>query len=514
MTHRIGKWISAGLSLTVLIAALSGCGSPTDSSDQAATAPGGEGSLQEGFRNPNESNGDTQSGSANSAGNNGSLQSHSAAPAGSDNGTQMDPAASGGNDSSSDLSSASQSGSGETPLLSGNAGSYTDLAVRLFQESAKGKRTDVLISPLSVINALAMTANGAKGETLAQMEALFGADTSSLSEYLRGLNETLPDEEGCKLHLANSIWYRNNQGFSVQEDFLKTNKEIFRAEVYPSSFDSTAPQEINRWVSEHTDGMIPQIIDQIDEDTVMYLINALAFDALWLDPYVENQIWSDTFYLQTKSENSPTPNSDSLLETRVQMMHSRESVLLQDIDEQGQTAAMGFLKYYVGGRYALAALLPAEGTDLSDYIGSLSGERVRRVLEDASGADINATMPIFETECSVSMKDILTAMGMTDAFEPAAADLTGIGSCPDGELYIDNVLHKTYISVNSSGTKAGAATAVVIEAGSAMLEREIIDITLNRPFFYMIVDCENNIPVFIGALTMPLEICRLPLAEP
>lgn len=460
MKHKIGKWISTGLCLTTLAAALSGCGSPSGSAEpEAKDSSLSAESLQAGTEND------------------GSLQPASAA--------------------------VSSGGSGELPsLAAADAKVYADFALRLFRENMAGTQ-NALISPLSVLNALAMTANGAKGETLTQMEELFGADISSLSEYLRDLNQTLPDEENCKLHLANSIWYRDKQGFAVNEDFLKVNTDFFHSEIYPSSFDSTALQEINRWVSDHTDGMIPQIIDQIEEDTVLYLINALAFDALWLEPYQEYQLEEDYFIPETQtarpSDSQPFPG------ILVQMMHSQENVLLRDMDDQGHTTALGFLKYYSGGKYALATLLPEEGTSIEDYVNSLSGEKICRILTDTSDADINAGLPKFETEYSVSMKHILRDMGMTDAFEPSAADLSGIGSYPGSRLYVDDVIHKTYISVDSSGTKAGAATAVVIMKESALLERNPIDITLNRPFLYMIVDCESRAPVFIGVLEKPGE---------
>lgn len=495
MKHRISKWISAGLCLTILTAALSGCDSRPGSSEAGTNSPvSGQG---------------LQADPGTSAGDDGGLLFGSMGEEGS---SLSDLSGSGDDGVRSDLSPISHNDSAEAPSLSAaDAEVYTDFAIRLFQESMDGTQ-NILVSPLSVINALAMTANGAKGETLTQMEDLFGADISSLSEYLRTLNQTLPDEENCKLHLANSIWYRDNQGFSVKEDFLKINTDFFHSEIYPSSFDSTALQEINRWVSDHTDGMIPQIIDQIEEDTVMYLINALAFDALWLAPYGESQIQADYFIPENwntqSSDASPSPGIG------VQMMHSQESVLLRDMDDQGRTAALGFLKYYSGGKYALATLLPGEGTGIEDYVNSLSGEKICRILAEASDAEINAALPIFETEYSVNMKDILTAMGMTAAFDPDTADLSGIGSYPGSRLYVDDVIHKTYISVDSSGTKAGAATAVVIMKETALLERNPIDITLNRPFVYMIVDCENMAPVFIGVLSEPVEICRLPPAEP
>lgn len=429
MKYRISKWISAGLCLTFLITAFSGCGSRPGASEPGTDSPDG-GSPAERVEPAGDSE-DPPAGRVEPAGNGEDLPAGAAVA---------------------------------FPLSAADVKTYMDFAVRLFQESM-GETKNTLISPFSVINALAMTANGAEGETLAQMECLFGADISSLSEYLRDFNQTLPDEEDCKLHLANSIWYRDEPSFSVKEDFIRRNTDFFHAEIYPSSFDAAALQEINRWVSEHTDEMIPQILDQIDGDAVMYLINALAFDALWLEPYQEHQLEEEYFIPETQTAR--LSDSQMFPGIRVQMMRSRESTLLQDIDGQGQTAALGFLKYYAGGQYALAALLPEEGTGIRDYVNSLTGEKVRRILETASEAEINAALPKFKTEYSASMKGLLKDMGMTNVFDPDTAELSGIGSSADGRLYVDDIIHKTYISVDSSGTKAGAATAVLVKPLSA-----------------------------------------------
>ena len=151
-----------------------------------------------------------------------------------------------------------------------DAVTYTDFAVRLFQEcTLQEEGNNVLISPLSVINALAMTAGGSREETLAQMEKLFGADLDSLCSYLKSYHEALPSDEKYKLHAANSIWVKDNGGFTVSPDFLQKNAELANADVYLAPFDSSTLKDINHWVSENTNKMIPEILDQIPDDAVM-----------------------------------------------------------------------------------------------------------------------------------------------------------------------------------------------------------------------------------------------------
>lgn len=365
-------------------------------------------------------------------------------------------------------------------LQTADAAVVTDFAVRLFAESLEPSK-NTLISPLSVLNALAMTANGAEGETLSQMETLFGSDLSSLCNYLSAYHAAMPSAEKYRFHNANSIWIRDDQNFTVEQDFLQTNQNLFEADIFKSTFDRSAVKDINDWVSKNTDRMIPDILDVIPSDAVMYLVNALAFEAEWQDIYFETQISDHTFTM----EDGTIQNA--------KMMYSKEHSYLQDENAQG------FLKYYADGKYAFAVLLPDEGISVEDYVNSLTGERLHQLLENSTDTAINAAIPKFETEYSVEMNDILETMGMTDAFDSVLADFSGISASPMGNLFISRVLHKTYIAVNERGTKAGAATLVEMRATGAAPE-EIKTVYLDRPFIYMIIDCEEKLPIFIGTV--------------
>lgn len=375
--------------------------------------------------------------------------------------------------------------SGTSDLPSADAVTYTDFAVRLFQECAGSqKEGNVLVSPLSVINALAMTANGARGGTLVQMEEMFGADLTSLCDYLHAYNKNLPSAEKYKLHVANSIWMKDDAGFTVQPDFLQANANWFNADVYMAPFDGSTLKDINKWVSTNTDKMIPKILDEIPEDAVMYLVNALAFDAEWQSIYRDYQV-RDGFFTREDGTRQET-----------EMMYSTEYTYLRD------TQAQGFVKYYNDAKYAFAALLPEEGVSLEDYVASLTGEGLHELLSNPERPDVRTAIPKFEAEYSVLLNDILEKLGMKDAFDSGTADLSGLGSSLDGNLYISRVIHKTYIAVDEKGTKAGAATVVEVNTESAVMEpEEVKTVYLDRPFVYMIIDCEEKLPVFIGTVT-------------
>lgn len=365
----------------------------------------------------------------------------------------------------------------------------TNFAVRLFQTEANtvfhssGGGANQLISPFSVLTAMSMTANGANGETLAQMEETFGVSVEELNAFISSYMNALPQEEGSKFHMANSIWYTRDGDFTVKEEFLNVNETVYDADIYESTFDEETINEINQWVENNTDGLIREIINEIPADAVMYLVNALVFDAKWEDVYEESDIREGTFIVE----------EDIVQE--VEMMFSNESLYLED------EYATGFIKYYEGREYAFAALLPKEDMSLYDYINTMSGEKVYTMLSNPEEVMVHAWIPQFEAEYNTELCDVLTEMGMKNLFDSDRADLSALGTSSEGNLFVDGVLHKTYIEVSPVGTKAGAATVVEVRKESAVKEPENIkEVRLDRPFLYMIIDCENNLPIFMGTV--------------
>ena len=357
----------------------------------------------------------------------------------------------------------------------------TDFAIHLFKESMEDEE-NTLISPLSVLVALSMTANGADNETLSQMESVLGMPIDQLNTWISTYMANLPEEEKYKLSLANSIWFTDDERFTVNQDFLQTNADYYDADIYRAPFDDDTCKDINKWVKDNTDGMIKNILDQIPQEAVMYLINALAFDAEWQDIYFENQVREGEF----TTENGEKRNVD--------MMYSEENKYLED------KHATGFIKYYKDRKYAFAALLPKEGTTVSEYIVSLDGEHLNELLTNAKSAFVNTSIPKFETEYDVEMSAVLSGMGMPDAFSGATADFSKLGHSTAGNIFINRVLHKTFISVDERGTKAGAATVVEMNDECALIIEDPKQVFLDRPFVYMLIDCETNLPFFIGTM--------------
>ncbi len=354
----------------------------------------------------------------------------------------------------------------------------TEFSVRLFQAClTEGENT--LVSPLSVLCALAMTANGAQGETLAQMEAVLGLPSEELNACLCAYRQTLSAREDAQLNIANSIWLKDDDSLQVNEDFLNANAAWYDAGVYQAPFDKSTVQDINAWVEDHTGGLIQNILDDIPESAVLYLINALVFDAQWQNVYYDYQVKEGTF---TKEDGT---------RQETEFMYSDEYAYLED------DSAAGVMKNYEGGAYAFVALLPKDGVSLADYAASLTGENLRNLLETVQNVKVDTAIPKFRSEYTGELSELLQRMGITDAFDPDLADFSALGETTNGPLHISQVLHKTFLAVDERGTQAGAATIVETSAGAAAPE-EGKTVYLDRPFLYMIVDRETGLPVFLG----------------
>lgn len=369
----------------------------------------------------------------------------------------------------------------DTSAVQDTAAALTGFGAKLLQNEM-GKENP-LVSPLSVASALSMTANGAVGETKTQMEQTLGADTGSLNACFSVLQASLENDK--QLKAANSIWMKDTDTLHVEDAFLQQNADSYAAEIYSAPFDDSTKTAINDWVSKQTDKMIPEILDEIPDGAVMYLVSALAFDAKWERPFKSYEVWEGTFTARGGQEQTGD------------FLHGAVGQYLSD------EHAEGFLKAYAGGKYAFAVLLPDEATNIENYVNQLTGERLHAILASPIDESVEIALPKFKAEFSAELSENLKALGMTDAFDGEKADFTALGTSDEGNIYISRVLHKTFIQVDEEGTKAGAATAVEAAGGAALYPHSVI---LNRPFVYMIVDLETKLPIFLGALTALPEV--------
>ncbi|HAG13322.1 MAG TPA: hypothetical protein DCG49_05610 [Ruminococcus sp.] len=351
----------------------------------------------------------------------------------------------------------------------------------LMQTAASCENENILISPYSAMQALAMTANGADGSTRAEMEqALGGIPCDDLNQYLYSMRTGLMQTENAVLQTANSVWIRDQEDrISVKQDFLQTVKNGYDADAFKKPFDNTTCNEINGWVRHKTSGMIEELLDTIPQEAVMYLVNATAFDAKWSTQY--DDAFDSTF---TAADGSAQ---------NCRMMYGTEHSYLSD------DHATGFMKYYQDGGYAFCALLPEEGMTPQAYLEGVTAGELHKMLTEPAHEDVETGLPVFSYDFEMELSETLTGMGMKQAFLPDA-DFSKMADTATGSLYISRVLHKTHIDVDTEGTKAAAVTAVEMADGADVEEEEPKRVILDRPFVYMIVDTKTMIPIFTGIL--------------
>jgi len=376
-------------------------------------------------------------------------------------------------------------------LVEGNSAFAFDLYRLLAEQRGEG---NLFYSPYSISLALAMTYAGARGETETQMaDALaFTLPQEQLHPAFNALDQALvsrgegaegKDEEGFRLNIANAIWGQRDYAFL--DAFLDVLAENYGAGLRVLDF-ANAPEEsrvtINEWVSEETEGKIENLIPQgaIDPLTRLVLTNAIYFNAAWANPFEAEATKDGPFTLLDGSE------------VTVPMMRQTESF--------GYAEGEGYQAVelpYDGGEMSMVLLLP-EREGFEAFEDSLDGERVQAIVEALEYRQVAVTMPTFEFDSRFGLNQVLAAMGMPAAFS-GQADFSGMTD--DKDLFISDVVHKAFVSVDEEGTEAAAATAVVMKL-SAMPE-EPMEVALDHPFLFLIRDIETGTILFVGRVLDP-----------
>ena len=362
---------------------------------------------------------------------------------------------------------------------------FAQFSFRLFAETTKEQEGDKLVSPLSAALCLALIANGAEGETKAEMEALLGMDVEALNKALFAYTSGLMNEKDSKMELANSVWFRNSStSLHVEEDFLQTLADWYQAQAFGAPFDESTREDLDKWVSEHTDGMIKKMLDSpIDPNTMMYLVNALVFDAKWAKQYEKDQVRDWEFH----NANGQTSTVNGLF--------SSESTYLE------AEGVRGVAKMYKNGGYYFVGLLPEdEKQDIADFAAEMTGARWQELWKTRIRATVDTMIPEFKTEDRTDLNEILMALGMKKAFSDVDAEFLPMANYNGESLYVSEVVQKTYLELDRHGTKAAAVTWGAMNTKSA-LPVEPKQVYLDRPFLYMIVDAETGLPLFIGTVS-------------
>jgi len=372
-------------------------------------------------------------------------------------------------------------GSTDKNLVKANTG----FGFNIFKElAAEDEDSNIFISPLSILLALAMTYNGAVGDTNLAMAEALGFNEFDLEELNSGFHDLLVSiknaDSDIELSIANSIWYK--LGYEVNQDFIDRNKKYYSSEV--NEIDFAAPEAldtINDWIEDATKEKIEKMLDVIPADAVMYLINAIYFKGNWTYPFEESMTADDDFYLL-----------DGTIK-KVPMMSQKGNFAYFDGD--GFSAVM---LPYGQEKMAMYIILPDEGVEIDSVIESLDEGSWNEIRQSFSGTEVSLVMPKYKMEYGVKLiNDVLTNLGMGIAFS-LEADFSGISP----GIFISRVLHKAVIEVNEKGSEAAAATVVEMEE-STMEPTEIVEFIVNRPFFFTISDDRSGSILFMGKVVEP-----------
>jgi len=376
-----------------------------------------------------------------------------------------------------------------TALVSGNNAFAFDLYQALRAEDG-----NLFYSPYSISLALAMTYAGARGETAQQMadtlhfvlpqDRLHSAFNSlDIELSRRGEDAKGKDGGGFRLNIVNAIW--GQKGYHFLTTFLDPLAENYGAGLRIQDFVG-APEEsritINNWVSDQTEGRIRDLIPQgvIDELTRLVLTNAIYFNAAWQYPFDEDLTSDGSFY--------PLDGG----EVTVPMM--RQTELLGYTEGDGYQAVE---LLYDGGELSMVILLPAPG-QFEAFEGALDAQQVDGIIDRLEQRQVALTMPKFEFESSFGLKEALAEMGMPVAFSESA-DFSGMTGNRD--LFIADVIHKAFVSVDEAGTEAAAATAVVMTLTA--VPDTPVEVTVDHPFVFLIRDIETDTILFVGRIVNP-----------
>ena len=378
-------------------------------------------------------------------------------------------------------------------LAQGNAQFASDFYALITENDG-----NLIFSPFSISLALSM--------------AMAGAEASTEEVMMNALRMTLPEEEvypafnalllaieasedtsadglgGSEftLNIANSLW--GQAGFELKTPFLDTLARYFGAGMYTVDYinnPEAARLAVNDWVAEETEDKIKDLIPKgaVNELTRLILANAIYFNGSWMHPFTDSATSQEPFTMLDGTE------------TRVDMMKMGQTGLSYLQGENFQAVSLP----YLSPDFSMLLLVPDEG-QFSAIESTLDADHLSSILSQMQSNQVALQMPKFDFETSTNANDALTALGMSEIFDPDTADFSGITE--EEKLYVTDVLHKATITVDESGTEAAAATAVIMGIKSAMPE-DPISLVIDRPFLFLIRHEPTGTILFMGRVVEP-----------
>ncbi|WP_029232561.1 serpin family protein [Butyrivibrio sp. VCB2006] len=354
-------------------------------------------------------------------------------------------------------------------------GKYNELTNIVLNNFVSGKKNEnIVFSPLSIVMLLAIAAGAVQGKSKEEIVSVLGGEISfdEVKELFKEFQSVFGRDKWLKS--SNAVCVNNSIKQTINPDYEKELQEFFDGQLFVSE---NIVNDVNKWVSEKTNGMIKEAADDSMKDMLACLINAIAFEAKWERPYEAEEIFEDEFH-----------NADGTT-CEVDMMASSEDYYIED------DRFNGFIKAYKGGDYVYMALLPKKHENSAVLQSAVRNIDFTSLMNTMEYCEVSVTMPQFSYDFGEDLTQLCKDMGIRTPFTPEA-DFSPLSSA---QLMVDAIIHKAHIEVDSQGTKAAAITEELAVAGCCP-NFDLKEVYLDRPFVYAIIHTETRLPVFVGVL--------------
>ena len=366
------------------------------------------------------------------------------------------------------------------------AKAYNQFGLRLLARiSQQQQGKNIFISPASIAIALAMTYNGAAGNTARGIATVLGvkdSDPEQLNQATQAWQQALQQQDPkVRLAIANSLWAR--AGIDFKQKFIAAIREYYQGQA--TSLDFSSPEaiaRINSWVKEQTRGKITKIIDSIPSSAVLFLLNALYFKGEWQTRFDQKQTHNANFFLSNGQKQK----------IRMMVQAGKFHYLSS---ESFKAVALP----YGQGNVVMYVFLPDKDSSLKKFLTEFTMDNWQKWSQKFSEMEGDVLLPRFQLEYKVGLNAFLKQMGMELAFDSKQADFSRMHAIPP-IIFIQSVLHKTFIEVNEAGAEAAAVTSVGFGIESIS---ERFSFIVNRPFFFAIYDQKNQTFLFLGSVYFP-----------
>lgn len=358
-------------------------------------------------------------------------------------------------------------GRAEEAILENSAANRSAFGFEVIREIYR-EGENIVFSPMSLEIALSMAADGADGDTLS--EILTAMQCASTDEILADISSYV--------HSANAAF--TSEKMEVRQDYIERLNDAYGAEWF--AIDENVLENANDWAHQNTNGLIdPLLTQELDADTGLILINAVAMDADWQSPFYESEVEKDVFHAASGDIEVDMMHRDAYMD-----YIERDGVQIVRLPYANSELAMYVMLPQEGGMQALLDALCEQG---SDYFAAEMGRR-----------KVMLGLPKLDVSDENSLNAALNALGIEKAFG-MEADFSGISETP---LYISDIFQKARISIDEAGTQAAATTVVVMPMMAvAPSDDEPAEMLVNRPFAFAIVDEACGSVCFAGVIEAP-----------